>query len=83
MFGRVSVGDGSQLAGDGTVSPMAMHAVVSWCEALNGAVSLQTALTDLVAGLGAEAGVIVRTQMADQRPVRIALCDLEIGRAHV
>ena len=79
MFGRVSVGDGSQLAGDGTVSPMAMHAVVSWCEALNGAVSLQTALTDLVAGLGAEAGVIVRTQMNDPRPVRIAHCDLARG----
>ena len=58
---------------------MAMHAIVSWCEALSGAVSLQSALTALVAGLGAEAGVIVRTQMTDPRPVRIALCDLARG----
>ena len=54
----------------------AMHAIVSWCEALNGTMSLPNALTELVSGLGAEAGVIVRTQMNDQRPVRIALCDL-------
>ena len=53
-----------------------MHAIVTWCEALNGSVSLQTALTELVSGLGAEAGVIVRTQMNEQRPVRIAMCDL-------
>ena len=58
---------------------MAMHAVVSWCEALSGAVSLQTALSALVAGLGAEAGVIVRTQMNDPRPVRIAQADLARG----
>lgn len=78
MFARVSGGDRTP-ADDGTVSSMAMHAIVSWCEALSGAVSLQTALTELAAGLGAEAGVIVRTQMSDQRPVRIALCDLARG----
>ena len=79
MFGRASGDDSTQQAGAGSVSPMAMHAVVSWCEALSGAVSLQTALTELATGLGAEAGVIVRTQMSDQRPVRIALCDLSRG----
>ena len=79
MFVRASGEDFTQLAGSGTVSSMGMHAIVSWCEALGGAVSLQTALTDLLVGLGAEAGVIVRTQMADQRPVRIALCDLARG----
>lgn len=58
------------------VSSAAMQAIVSWCEALNGTVPLKEALAELVAGLGAEAGLIVRTQMSDQRPTRIATCDL-------
>jgi DNA-binding CsgD family transcriptional regulator len=61
--------------GQSTVSSKAMHAVVTWCEALNGTVSLQSALMELVSGLGAEAGTIVRTQINDPRPARIALCD--------
>jgi DNA-binding CsgD family transcriptional regulator len=52
-----------------------LGALVSWCEALNGAISLNQALEELAAGLGAEAAMIVRTQMADQRPVAIATCD--------
>lgn len=60
----------------GTVSSQAMHALVNWCEALNGTISLQEALTELVVGLGAEAGMVVRTQRNDQRSVRIAVCDL-------
>jgi DNA-binding NarL/FixJ family response regulator len=68
--------DRANLAPSGSVSSQAMHALVNWCEALNGTVSLQTALTELVVGLGAEAGMIVRTQMNDLRPVRIATCDL-------
>ena len=61
-----------------TVSSTAMRSIVTWCEALNGAVSLYEALASLATGLGAEAGVIVRTHMSDQRPVRIATCDLAI-----
>ena len=61
--------------GHGTVSSVAMHSIVTWCEALYGAVSLQVALSSLVAGLCAEAAVIVRTSMKDLRPVRIATCD--------
>ena len=52
-------------------------AIVSWCTALNGNSSLQSALTELARGLGAEAGIIVRTRLTDQRPVRIAACDLD------
>ena len=70
---------GSQFAAKGMISASAMHAIVSWCEALNGTVSLQTALSDLVSGLDAEAGLIVRTQMSDHRPTRIAMCDLARG----
>ncbi|MEO6298294.1 MAG: helix-turn-helix transcriptional regulator [Paracoccaceae bacterium] len=69
-------GAGTHLAATGTISSTAMHAIVTWCEALNGTVSLQTALSELVSGLDAEAGVIVRTQMNDPRPVRIAMSDL-------
>ncbi len=58
------------------VSLIAMHSIVTWCEALSGAVSLQEGLAALVAGLDAEVGVIVRTHMNDLRPVRIATSDL-------
>lgn len=61
----------SALTGSGVLS-----AIVSWCTALNGSSSLQDALAELTCGLGAEAGLIVRTRLADQRPVRIATCDL-------
>ena len=82
MIGRASGDNAAQIMGQGSVRSCAMHAIVSWCEALNGSVSLQSALTELVSGLGAEAGVIVRTQMNDQRPVRIAMCDLARDTRH-
>lgn len=76
MFEQATKESGTNFAAKGTISATAMHAIVSWCEALNGTVSLQSALSELVSGLDAEAGVVVRTQMSDPRPVRIALCDL-------
>jgi DNA-binding CsgD family transcriptional regulator len=76
MIDRASQARGHQLHGDEHFRSCAIHAIVSWCEALNGAVPLQKALEELASGLGAEAGVIVRTQLNDPRPVRIAICDL-------
>lgn len=73
--------NGTAPATSAAVSVGAMQAIVTWCEALNGTVPLQTALAELVAGLGAEAGMIVRTQLSDLRPTRIATCDLA-GQRH-
>ncbi len=52
-----------------------VDAITSWCEALYGSISLQTALANLVCGLGAEAGTLVRTHMNEKRPIRIASFD--------
>lgn len=62
--------------GHGITNSSIIHAIVTWSEALNGKISLQDALVDLATGLGAEVATIVRTQIADQKPVRIAACDL-------
>jgi DNA-binding NarL/FixJ family response regulator len=78
-MGGQAIERGRSSADSYSVRSTAMHAIVSWCEALGGAISLQAALTELAAGLGAEAGVIVRTQMNDNHPVRIAQCDLTHG----
>lgn len=63
-------------AGSASVAAGVISAIVSWCTALNGNSSLQDALAEMAFGLGAEAGLIVRTRLIDQRPVRIAACDL-------
>ena len=63
-------------AGSSSTASGVISAIISWCTALNGDISLQNALSELTFGLGAEAGLIVRTRLADQRPVRIAACDL-------
>ncbi|MEE9427825.1 MAG: helix-turn-helix transcriptional regulator [Paracoccaceae bacterium] len=52
-----------------------VDAITSWCEALYGSISLETALTNLVRGLGAEAGTLVRTHMNERHPIRIATYD--------
>ena len=56
--------------------PDPVQAIVTWCGALGGPAPLQSALSDLVSGLGAECGTIVRTRINDARPVRLAHCDL-------
>ena len=53
-----------------------IQAIVAWCDALGGPAPLQSVLTGLVSGLGAECGAIVRTRNSDPRTVRLALCDL-------
>jgi DNA-binding CsgD family transcriptional regulator len=58
-----------------------MQAIVAWCEALSGSISLSDALVALVKGLGAEAGMILRTHSSDNRPSRIALHDQAAGFA--
>lgn len=72
----MSVVERGPLKADASViSTKAMQAIVSWCEALSGRLSLSDALGELVAGLGAEAGMILRTHSSDGRPVRIATDD--------
>lgn len=68
--------DGGSHFGRGINNSSIIHAIVTWSEALNGKISLQEALVDLATGLGAEVATIVRTQLSDQKPVRIAACDL-------
>lgn len=57
-----------------------IRTIVGWCDALGGAAALTDALQDLVLGLGADAGMIVRTNLQDGRPVRLATCDLAADR---
>lgn len=73
---KMTIGDGSYPRAEASVvSSRAMGAIVSWCEALGGSLSLDDALGELVAGLDAEAGMILRTHSSDGRPVRIAMQD--------
>ncbi|MBV1867306.1 MAG: helix-turn-helix transcriptional regulator [Marinosulfonomonas sp.] len=55
-----------------------VDAIASWCEALYGTVSLEQAVTNLVQGLGAEAGMLVRTNMNENRAIRVATHDTKI-----
>ncbi|MGJ8585776.1 MAG: helix-turn-helix transcriptional regulator [Marinosulfonomonas sp.] len=52
-----------------------MDAVADWCEALHGAVSLDAAVSALIQGMGAEAGVLVRTNFNDGKITQIAKFD--------
>jgi DNA-binding CsgD family transcriptional regulator len=56
--------------------PDPAQAILAWCDALGGTAPLQSMLTGLVSGLGAECGTIVRSRAGDPGPVRLALCDL-------
>lgn len=61
--------------GIGSVSSGLVNGVANWCEALNGDVSLQVALAQLLRAVHADAGMIVRTHRSDFRPVAIATHD--------
>jgi DNA-binding CsgD family transcriptional regulator len=52
-----------------------VNAVASWCEALHGRVSIADALSQLVVGLGAEAGMLVRTPYPGAQPSKVAHYD--------
>lgn len=52
-----------------------IDAIADWCDALHGGLVLGDAFARLVAGLGASAGMLVRTHLADQRPIRVAIAD--------
>ncbi|PKP73555.1 MAG: helix-turn-helix transcriptional regulator [Alphaproteobacteria bacterium HGW-Alphaproteobacteria-6] len=52
-----------------------IEAIADWCDALHGGLVLQDAFARLVAGLGAAAGMLVRTHLADMRPIRVATAD--------
>lgn len=66
---------GSALPSGGSVKSDVIEAIADWCEALHGGLSLQDAFAHLVCGLGAEAGMLVRTHLNDFRPTRIAIHD--------
>lgn len=57
-----------------------IEAIADWCDALHGDLPLQDAFAALAAGLGAEAGMLVRTQFSDFRPMRVAVWDRAGGR---
>jgi DNA-binding NarL/FixJ family response regulator len=65
----------SNSAGQETVQAKVVEAIADWCEALHGNVSLNEAVAQLVGGLGAEAGVLVRTNLSENRSIRVALYD--------
>lgn len=65
-----TVDHGSELLRTGLIDAMA-----DWSDALRGGLSLQDAFSGLVAGFGAEAGMLVRTTLSDFRPARIAAWD--------
>lgn len=50
-------------------------AIATWCEALHGTASLSAAFSDLCEGLGAQAGLLLRTRRTDGYQQRIALHD--------
>ncbi|MCU9847846.1 helix-turn-helix transcriptional regulator [Defluviimonas sp. WL0024] len=52
-----------------------VDAIADWCEALHGSLPLQEAFAHFAIGLGAEAGMLVRTHVSDFRPVRVAMWD--------
>ncbi len=52
-----------------------IEAMADWCDALQGGASLQDAFAGLAAGLGAEAGMLVRTHLTSCKPIRIAVWD--------
>ena len=52
-----------------------IDAIADWCDALHGDLSLDDAFAALATGLGAEAGMLVRTHLNDFRPIRIAVWD--------
>lgn len=52
-----------------------VDAIVDWCEALRGNVALTDAVSALIQGLGAEAGVLVRHNLADRFCTQIARYD--------
>ncbi|WP_347312263.1 helix-turn-helix transcriptional regulator [Defluviimonas sp. SAOS-178_SWC] len=60
---------------NGYLESKVIEAIADWCDALHGEFSLQDAFAALASGLGAEAGMLVRTHLNDLRPARIAIWD--------
>jgi len=57
------------------VDASVVEAIADWCDALHGELGLEEAFSALAAGLGAEAGMLVRTNFNDFRPMRVAVWD--------
>ncbi len=75
MTGFLSEDFGYALPIGGSVKADVIEAIADWCEALYGDMSLQDAFACLVRGLGAEAGMLVRTYLNEFRPIRVAIHD--------
>ncbi len=60
---------------DGSVKADVIEAIADWCEALHGGQPLKDAFAHLVSGLGAEAGMLVRTHLNEFRSSRIEMHD--------
>ncbi|MGB7270399.1 MAG: helix-turn-helix transcriptional regulator [Albidovulum sp.] len=59
----------------GAIKSAVVEAIADWCEALHGDMPLEMAFSGLVCGLGAEAGMIVRTYLNEFNPIRVAIYD--------
>lgn len=66
---------GSAMPAGGSVKADVIEAIADWCEALHGGQSLREAFAHLVRGLGAEAGMLVRTHLNEFRSSRIEMYD--------
>src|SRR5690606_18852184 len=64
-----------------SVDASVVEAIADWCDALHGDLPLEDAFAALAAGLGAEAGMLVRTHFSDFRPMRIAVWDRNGARS--
>ncbi len=62
-------------AAKGYLESNVVEAIADWCDALHGDLALPDAFAALATGLGAEAGMLVRTHLSDFRPVRIGVWD--------
>lgn len=65
----------------GFIESSVIEAIADWCDALHGDLALQDAFAALATGLGAEAGMLVRTHLSDYRPIRIAIWDNQAERS--
>lgn len=68
-------------ATNGYLEANVIEAIADWCDALHGDLPLQDAFAALATGLGAEAGLLVRTHMNDFRPIRVAIFDKLAARS--
>ncbi|MFZ1725993.1 MAG: hypothetical protein WBO29_07835 [Albidovulum sp.] len=59
----------------GLINSDVINAIADWCNALHGDNSFESAFANLVCGLGAEAGLLARTNLNERHPSRVTVYD--------